>query len=181
MKSITLKIPEEIMAKIELLLQIQNRNLDELLINLLENYIENSLQSLSQRKETHTMNTTKRNDITMPMIETAYEIAKKVYFGNTTRTEGKVKINQLSGMGEGSAQDYITDFLAMMSGDTYTRTMSAQGTEYFLRNIYNDFGVDKFKMAVSATKKHLAYYETVSPTKSPKRANLLKTLENELL
>ena len=84
-------------------------------------------------------------------------------------------------MGVGSAQDYSTIVLSMMSGDRYARTMSTMGTDYCLRNIYNDLGPEQFKTAVSATKKHLDYYSTVSPTNSPKRRDLLNKLEKELL
>lgn len=41
--------------------------------------------------------------ITLEMSMGAYDIAKRVYRGELTRTDGKVKINQLTGMNEGSA------------------------------------------------------------------------------
>ena len=181
MEDITLKIPASIIAKVELLSQIDNKNFNELVIELLESYIDNKLYSLTHKKEAMQMSSNTKKDITLPMIETAYQVAKEVYRGNITRTEGKEKVNQLSGMGIGSAQDYITIFLSMMSGDRYARTMSTMATDYFLRNIYNDFGAEQFKIAVSATRKHLDYYSTVSSTSSPKRRNLLEKLEIELL
>jgi hypothetical protein len=52
--------------------------------------------------------------ITMEMSKGAYEIAKKVYSEQLTRNEGKNEINRTTGMSEGSAQAFITIFLAMM-------------------------------------------------------------------
>ncbi len=51
------------------------------------------------------------------MTEVAYRIAKKVYIGNLGRTEGRNEIVKLTGMNEGSAGDYVTDFLAMINGE----------------------------------------------------------------
>jgi len=48
--------------------------------------------------------------ITMEMSKGAYEIAKKVYSGKLTRNEGKVEINKVTGMHEGSALAFITIF-----------------------------------------------------------------------
>lgn len=60
----------------------------------------------------------------MEMSEAAYEIAKKVYLGLITRTEGKKEINQITAMNEGSAQAFITIFLAIMNGDVYKRAFN---------------------------------------------------------
>lgn len=46
----------------------------------------------------------------MEMSKGAYEIAKKVYSGKLTRNEGKVEINKVTGMHEGSALAFITIF-----------------------------------------------------------------------
>ena len=62
--------------------------------------------------------------ITREMSKGAYEIAKKVYSGQITRTEGKIEINRVTGMNEGSAQAFITIFLAMMNGEEYKRALT---------------------------------------------------------
>ena len=51
--------------------------------------------------------------ITMEMSKGAYEIVKKVYSGQITRSEGKIEINRSTGMNEGSTQAFITIFLAL--------------------------------------------------------------------
>jgi hypothetical protein len=42
--------------------------------------------------------------------------------GELARSEGKIKNPNISGMSVVSAQDYITDFLAMREGKEYHRT-----------------------------------------------------------
>ncbi len=179
---LSITVPEALFSKIELLAQIEQRNIDEIIIELMETYTNHSVSKLQAKQEVRTLGT-KKGEITLEMIEIAYSVAKDVLEQRISRTDGKRKIHQLSGMNEGSAQDYISNFLAMMSGETYMRTLSTKGTEYILRNIYNDYGKDRFALAVKATRNHLAYYENISPskTKSQKRATLLDKLEDELL
>ena len=57
-----------------------------------------------------------RKTISSDMTKGAYEISKMVYHEKISRTKGKELIVQKTGMVAGSAQDYITDFLAMMNG-----------------------------------------------------------------
>lgn len=115
--------------------------------------------------------------ITEQMIELAYENAKKVYFGHITRSEGKIAISEKSGMSPGSAQDYITVFLAMMEGKEYHRTTSNYGTEYFLMNIKKDFGNEAFQLAVEATEKHINYYNSLGYGQLKAKEDLVKTLK----
>ncbi len=92
------------------------------------------------------------------MTAVAYEIAKKVYSGSMDRTEAKNEIIKLTGMNAGSAGDYITDFLAMMEGEVYKRTLNEYTTRYYLKNIDTDCGKDALKKALSACKQHAEYY-----------------------
>lgn len=99
--------------------------------------------------------------ITMKMSKDAYEIAKKVYFGQLTRTEGKIEINNVTGMNEGSAQVFITIFLAMMNGDEYKRAFNNGTNKFLLESIRRDFGEKFFKNALYAAQKHIKYYSTL--------------------
>jgi len=181
-KELVIHIPEALAAQVNLLLQIRGRDINELAVELFTNYTEQSIQVLAQRKDVVSMDGNKeRTDITPQMIEASYKVAKEVYNGSLTRSEGKSKIRELSGMNIGSAQDYINDFCTMMSGDVYYRTMSTDATDYFLRHIYDDYGVDQFKLAVGATQKHIEYYKSISGAPSRKRVKLIEKLQNELL
>ena len=70
--------------------------------------------------------------ITSDMAICAYKIVNDVFNNKFSRTEGKAEIARLSGMGVGSAGDYITVFLSMMDGQCYKRTINLFATEYYL-------------------------------------------------
>lgn len=95
------------------------------------------------------------------MTTVAYEVSKKVFEGSVGRSEGKDEIVRRTGMNAGSAGDYITDFLAMMNGEKYTRTLNEYSTRYFLEHIQKDYGVTALRKAVAACSKHAAYYATL--------------------
>lgn len=183
MRDIKLQIPETLAAKLNLVLQIEGRNMDDLAIELFEAYTKQFVEKMAKKKADNTLNQEEGEDqkleIAHEMIEVAYEIAKRVFSGTLTRTEGKRRIHEQCGMREGSAQDYITDFLAMMKGAVYRRTLSSVATEYFLRSIQKDYGIEKFKLAADSTRKHLEYYQGVSGSTSPKRRKILEKLEKE--
>lgn len=99
--------------------------------------------------------------ITMQMSTGAYDIAKKVYFGKLTRNEGKIEINEITGMSEGSAQAFITIFLAMMNGGEYKRAFNNATNKFLLESIKKDFGNEHFKKALIAVQSHIKYYSTL--------------------
>ncbi|MEH7495751.1 hypothetical protein [Neobacillus niacini] len=78
-----------------------------------------------------------------------------------TRTEGKTEINKLTGMNEGSAQAFITIFLAMMNGEEYKRAFNNDTNKFLLKSIKQDFGVNFYKNALTAVQKHINYYSTL--------------------
>lgn len=105
--------------------------------------------------------TSSNNVLTSDMTAVAYDVSKKVHEGLLGRTEGKEEIVHRTGMNAGSAGDYITDFLAMMSGEKYTRTLNEYSTRYFLEHIREDYGESALQKALAACKKHATYYATL--------------------
>jgi 5-methylcytosine-specific restriction enzyme A len=99
--------------------------------------------------------------ITLEMSKGAYEIAKKVLSGQLFRIEGKFEINRVTGMNEGSAQAFITIFLAMMNGEEYKRAFNNETNKFLLESIRNDFGDEYYKNALNAVQKHINYYSTL--------------------
>ncbi|NLN49645.1 MAG: DUF4268 domain-containing protein [Clostridiales bacterium] len=99
--------------------------------------------------------------LTSEMTAVAYEVSKKVFEGSVGRSEGKDEIVRRTGMNVGSAGDYITNFLAMMNGEKYTRTLNEYSTRYFLEHIQEDYGVPALQKAVAACSKHAVYYATL--------------------
>ncbi|MGC5770769.1 hypothetical protein J4O75_00280 [Paenibacillus pabuli] len=99
--------------------------------------------------------------ITIEMSEAAYEVAKKVYSEQITRTEGKIEINKITGMNEGSAQAFITIFLAMMNGEVYKRAFNNDTNKLLFESIKRDYGKEHFIRALDASQKHVDYYSTL--------------------
>lgn len=114
--------------------------------------------------------------ITMEMSQKAYPVAKKVYTGQLTRNDGKSEINRISGMNKGSAQAYITIFLALMSGEEYKRAFNNETNRFLFESIRRDFGEGYYKNALTAAQKHINYYATLG------KGNLtgLQRIVNEL-
>jgi 5-methylcytosine-specific restriction enzyme A len=114
--------------------------------------------------------------ITFEMSKGAYEIAKKVYLGQLSRSEGKLKINRVTGMSEGSAQAFITIFLAMMSGEEYKRAFNNDTNKFLLESIRQDFGDKFYKNALNAVQRHIDYYSSLG------KGNLsgLQTIINQM-
>lgn len=112
----------------------------------------------------------------MEMSKGAYGIAKKVYSGQITRNEGKIEINRATGMSEGSAQAFITIFIAMMDGEEYKRAFNNATNKFLLESIRQDFGQGYYKNALNAVQKHIDYYSTLG------KGNLsgLQKIKNEM-
>ncbi|AIQ62464.1 hypothetical protein PSTEL_04420 [Paenibacillus stellifer] len=100
-------------------------------------------------------------EITLDMSKGALIIAKKVFSGELTRSEGKIEINKRTGMNEGSAQDFITIFLAMMSGKVYKRTFNNVTNKFLLESIRQEFGDESYRKALNAVQQHIEYYSTL--------------------
>jgi uncharacterized protein with ParB-like and HNH nuclease domain len=98
--------------------------------------------------------------LTAEMTAVAYEVAKKVFQGSLGRTEGKDEILRRTGMNAGSAGDYIADFLAMMNGEKYARTLNEYSTRYYLQHIRQDYGESALRKALEACKLHAEYYSS---------------------
>ena len=114
--------------------------------------------------------------ITMEMSKGAYEVAKKVYIGQMSRSEGKIEINRATGMVEGSAQAFITIFLAMMNGEEYKRAFNNDTNKLLLESIRRDFGENFYKDALNAVQKHIDYYSTLGKG----RLSGLQTIVNQM-
>jgi hypothetical protein len=102
-----------------------------------------------------------KKTITEEMVMSSYEIVKKVYQGKIGRSEGRTEIAQKTGMNVGSAGDFITNFLAMIDGQRYTRTLNTFATRYYLENIRNDYGEAVFMNAIHAVSEHVKYYNAL--------------------
>lgn len=87
-----------------------------------------------------------------------YELSKAVFEGKVSRDKALDELEYNYGMNRGSASDYIQGFKYMMIGEGYKRTFNSEATDYFLQNIYIDFGSQNLGLALKSVKKHIDYY-----------------------
>lgn len=190
--SIDFSINKELAEKFSMALKLNNESSKDVITRFMKQYVAETFSNVSKEVANPTKNNETGNllkmvekervstKITNEMIAIAYQFAKKVYYGELTRQEGKVAIARESGMNEGSAQDYITDFLAMMEGKEYQRVMSNVGTAYYLENIRKDFGEDAFKKAIEATEKHIKYYNQLGYGQLKQKEKLVNRYKESL-
>jgi len=93
------------------------------------------------------------------LVPLAYEISKKVFEGKMKLKEGKQIIVGENKMNPNSAADYINNFKYLLQGKRFTRTLNYFSMDYFLSNIYRDYGRMGLSNSINALKKHKDYYE----------------------
>lgn len=105
------------------------------------------------------------NKITSTQIEEAYSKGKAVFDGRMTLSDAINNLVANGSMNKSSATDYIRNFLQMMKGLQYQRTLNLPATDYFLVSISRDYGPKYLSLALSSVKKHLDYYEGIGRSK----------------
>ena len=102
--------------------------------------------------------------INKTLIENVYTIAKRVYCDTDIGlVEGARYLESEFGWTYSSAIGYIRVFDKMINGELYTRTINGNATEYYLQNIFDDFGYDKLQIALKSIEKHIDYYKNLGP------------------
>jgi len=61
-------------------------------------------------------------------------------------------------MSEGSAQAFITIFIAMMNGEEYKRAFNNETNRFLLTSIRKDYGENTFRKALIAVQKHIVLF-----------------------
>lgn len=105
------------------------------------------------------------NRITDSLIAEAYAQGKAVYDAAMPLSDAINELASKGSMNRNSAKDYIRNFLQMMKGMEYQRTLNSRATEYFLASIYTDYGQQHLKLALESVQKHLDYYEGIGKSK----------------
>ncbi|MCM0666387.1 HNH endonuclease [Flavobacterium tyrosinilyticum] len=100
-------------------------------------------------------------------IQKVYEIAKEVYLGNISVSQG-ARIVADFGLKQSSALDYIYAYYKLREGKLYTRTINAYATDYYLKEIYYEFGNIGLRKALLSLDQHITYYEQTSGAKVKK-------------
>ncbi|MBK9625050.1 MAG: HNH endonuclease [Rhodocyclaceae bacterium] len=103
--------------------------------------------------------------IDMPQIEASYEIAKLVFDSKVSRRTDVKQLHELHEMNLSSARDFIEIYRCMRNGALFQRTMNAAATDYYLKQIENQSGVDALSGALISVRSHIEYYESLRKTK----------------
>jgi len=104
-------------------------------------------------------------EITEPMIESAYKVARQFY-----EADGKIRITEAKdnlaavGFNRNSAVDMIYNLKHLMNGALYKRNLSERATDAYLRWIQRDYGNVKLRNTVSALQQHIDYYQALTGT-----------------
>jgi len=118
--------------------------------------------------------------ITEEMSRESYLVARDVYRGKVTKSDGIAVLVDRFGMNERSASDHISNLHQMLGGTEYHRTLNVFTTTFFLRNIKDDFGDVSLRNAVSALEKHLDYYDSLNRGHQVQLRKLAAVYQEEL-
>jgi len=122
--------------------------------NVIERLIEKTEGVYMEQEENN-----QRKKITLDIIKQIYLRAKDVFSQKDDINNAQYILVKDTGMNSGSAKMYIQAFLKMMVGEHYKRTINGTATEYFLKNIRDDFGQQALEQALASVEKHIEYYE----------------------
>jgi hypothetical protein len=101
-------------------------------------------------------------EITPEMVKQTYIMSKKICNNEIDRYNGIKILHDKYGMNENSASMYINNFRYMINGQAYGRIMKTEDTNYFLMQIFNDYGEIVFKKALFALKGHIEYIKSIN-------------------
>lgn len=99
--------------------------------------------------------------ISEEMTAAAFEAAKRVYVQNADKQMELRALHEATGMAPSSARDYVNNISKMLVGQTYMRTFNNYATDYILTKIHEDFGTEKYRLAIESVEKHADYYASL--------------------
>ena len=92
-------------------------------------------------------------------IVAIYEKSKEIYSGKDTLKNAKSTLYSEYGVNENSFADYYYAFKNMLDGKLHKRMINSDLRDYYLTRIYEDYGVDKLRIALQMYNKSILYYE----------------------
>lgn len=102
--------------------------------------------------------------ITSDQIKAAFTYASDVFDGKIAPGVAAKTLAEDTGLNASSARDFFAQFRRMLAGAVFKRSQSAEALEYFLPTILLTRGREAADNALSATWKHIAYYESLDGT-----------------
>ena len=91
-------------------------------------------------------------------IEAAYHTSKQFYHDEIDMKEAK-QLLSAKGMNEGSAFINVNVFKHLMNGEKFTRTLTGPTFDYWLAQIYKDFGAERLSPCLNGLLLHIEYME----------------------
>ena len=88
-----------------------------------------------------------------------YKMAKAIYNKEERLVNAKETLNSKYGINKNSFADYYRAFQKMLDGELHTRSISTDLRDYYLYQIYKDYGADKLRVALKAYMDSIVYYE----------------------
>ncbi len=88
-----------------------------------------------------------------------YEKAKEVYSKQDTLKNAKGMLASEYGVNENSFEDYYYAFKNMLDGTLHKRMINSDLRDYYLNRIYENYGIDKLRIALQAYMDAISYYE----------------------
>ena len=92
------------------------------------------------------------------MISLCYHYGKNAYLNRSTNLgELADRISSESGMNRSSAFMYICAVKALLEGTVFKRAINAKSIRQYLNSIYQEFGSDGLRKALSSLRLHIEY------------------------
>lgn len=88
-----------------------------------------------------------------------YKMAKAIYNKEERLVNGKEKLFLTHRINKNSFADFYRAFQKMLDGELHTRGISTDLRDYFLSQIYKDYGAEKLRIALKAYMDFIIYYE----------------------
>lgn len=88
-----------------------------------------------------------------------YKMAKAIYNKEARLVDGKEKLFLNYSINKNSFADFYRALQKMLDGELHTRGISADLRDYYLSQIYKDYGADKLRVALKAYMDFIIYYE----------------------
>lgn len=92
-------------------------------------------------------------------IVAIYEKAKEVYSKQDTLKNAKETLYSEYGVNEHSFADCYRAFKNMLDGKSHKRMINSDLRDYYLTRIYEDYGIDKLRIALQVYMDSISYYE----------------------
>ena len=92
-------------------------------------------------------------------MKAVYEMVKAIYNKEERLVIGKEKLHLTHGINKNSFADFYRAFQKMLDGELHTRGISTDLRDFYLSQIYEDYGTKKLETALNAYMDFIIYYE----------------------